>query len=161
MSSDWTCRWLCLILVLIFECEPIKWLPTTNWVRVNTVIFHNLNYFLMINTLFHNLNHFLMINILLRCVFWREMKAGKGEENVYFKKSREFSLTWRPPPRGGKVGNLFMIFFRHPRVKFALFYVAICDNWGQENRGIKAFRWNISQEIFRFLRVILTSEITL
>ena len=78
------------------------------------------------------------------------------------KKSREFSLTRRPPPpRGGKVGNLFMIFFRHPRVKFALFYVAIRDNWGQENRGIKAFRWNISQEIFRFLRVILTSEITL
>ena len=61
----------------------------------------------------------------------------------------------------GKVGNLFMIFFRHPRVNFALIFVAICDNLGQENRGIKAFKLNISQEIFGFLRVILTSEIKL
>ena len=50
-----------------------------------------------------------------------------------------------------------MIFFWHPRVNFALFFVAIRDNLGQENRGIKAFKLNISQEIFEFFRVILTS----
>ena len=54
-----------------------------------------------------------------------------------------------------------MIFFQPPRFKFALFFAAIRDNLDQENRGVKAFKLNISQEIFRFLRVILTSEITL
>ena len=54
-----------------------------------------------------------------------------------------------------------MIFFQHPRIKFVLFYVTIRDNWGQENRVVKAFKLNISQEIFGFLKVILTSEITL
>ena len=54
-----------------------------------------------------------------------------------------------------------MIFFQHPRVNFALTFGAIWDNLGQENRGRKAFKLNISQEIFGFLRVILTSEITL
>ena len=38
------------------------------------------------------------------------------------KKSREFSLTPRPPPRGGKVGNLFMIFYRYQTVNFVLFF---------------------------------------
>ena len=54
-----------------------------------------------------------------------------------------------------------MIFFQHPRVNFALIFVAIRENLGQENRGRKAFKLNISQEIFGFLRVILTSEIKL
>ena len=42
-----------------------------------------------------------------------------------------------------------------------LFFVAICDNLCKENRGVKAFKLNISQFFFGFLRVILTSEITL
>ena len=37
-----------------------------------------------------------------------------------------------------KVGNLFMIFFQHTRVKFALFIDAIHDiwNWGKGYKGI-------------------------
>ena len=33
---------------------------------------------------------------------------------------------------GGIVGNLFIIFFQNPRVKFALFFDSICDNLAQE-----------------------------
>ena len=59
---------------------------------------------------------------------------------------------------GGTVGNLFRIFFQHPRVKFALFLDAICNNWAQEKGGNKAIKLNISQRICVFLGVILTSE---
>ena len=57
------------------------------------------------------------------------------------KKSREFSLPPRPPPRPpSKVGNLFMIFFQHPRVKFTLFNDTIHNIWNQGKRGT---RYNI------------------
>ena len=37
--------------------------------------------------------------------------------------SRIFPISETPPAWGGKVGNLFMFFFQHPRVKFMLFLV--------------------------------------
>ena len=53
-----------------------------------------------------------------------------------------------------------MIFSQNPRVKFALFFDAILDNLAQKLEGTKAFKLNIFQEIFGFLRVILTPEST-
>ena len=61
---------------------------------------------------------------------------------------------------GGKVGNLFMIFFQHLRVKFLLFFDAIQYIWDRGNRGTMVFKLNIFQRIFGDLRVILTSEST-
>ena len=51
-----------------------------------------------------------------------------------------------------------MIFFRHPRVKFALFFYLIRDNLAKEKKGTKAIKLNISQTNFSFLGVILTFE---
>ena len=51
-----------------------------------------------------------------------------------------------------------MIFFRHPRVKFALFFDAIRNNLAPKSGGTKAIKFNISQRSFVFLGVILTSE---
>ena len=49
-------------------------------------------------------------------------------------------------------------FFRHPRVKFTLFFDAICDNFVQEKDGTKEIKLYISMIFWVFLRVILTSE---
>ena len=59
----------------------------------------------------------------------------------------EFSILFQPPPlRWGKVWNLFMIFFEHPRDKFALFFDAFCNIWDQGKRGIQNYwvvqKWN-------------------
>ena len=51
---------------------------------------------------------------------------------------------------GGMVGNLFIIFFQNPRVKFALFFDAIRNNLAQKLEGTKAFKLNIFQEMFGF-----------
>ena len=53
-----------------------------------------------------------------------------------------------------------MIFFQHPRVKFALFIDAIHDIWNQGKRGTRVFILNIFQRIIGYLRVIWTSEST-
>ena len=75
---------------------------------------------------------------------------GKGSK-IKKNKSREFSLFPRPPPaRGGKVGNLFMIFFQHPRVKFALFFDATHNIWNLRKRGTMVFKLNIFQRIFGY-----------
>ena len=44
-----------------------------------------------------------------------------------------------------------MIFFQHPRVKFALFIDAIHDIWNQGKRGTRVFILNIFQRIVGYL----------
>lgn len=63
------------------------------------------------------------------------------------KKSREFSLTQRPLPWGeGKVGNLFIIFYKN------------YENWAKEKRDTMAFKFNIS--FLKVFKVFFTSEST-
>ena len=73
----------------------------------------------------------------------------EGSKNKKKKKYGIFHTFFTPPPRQGKVWNLFMIFFQHARVKFALFFDMICYIWAQGKMGIVAFKLNMFQRIFQ------------
>ena len=79
---------------------------------------------------------------------------------MIIKKSREFSLSPRPPPPPLESREFIYDFFQHPRFKFALVFDAIQDIWNQGKRGTRKFKLNIFQRIVGYLRVIWTSEST-
>ena len=92
--------------------------------------------------------------------FLLQIYLGRGS-NKKKKKVGNFPYPRAPPrPPPSKVGNLFMIFFQHPRVKFSLFIDAIHDIWNQGKRGTRVFILNIFQRIVGYLRVICTFEST-
>ena len=84
---------------------------------------------------------------------------GRGSK-IKKNKSREFSLSPRPPPPPLESREFIYDFFQHPRFKFALVFDAIQDIWNQGKRGTRKFKLNIFQRIVGYLRVIWTSEST-
>ena len=63
---------------------------------------------------------------------------GKGSNKK--KKVGNFPYLRDPPAPPSKVGNLFMIFFQHPRVKFALF-IDVIYNIGTREKGVQGYSY--------------------
>ena len=62
---------------------------------------------------------------------WVTIWIREGFKNKIKKKYGIFHTFFTPPLRWGKVWNLFMIFFQHPRDKFPLFFDTIHKIWDQ------------------------------
>ena len=75
--------------------------------------------------------------VAFRFGYWNSVR--EGFKNKIKKKYGIFHTFLTPPLRWGKVWNLFMIFFDHPRDKFALFFDAFHNIWDQGKRGIMVF----------------------
>ena len=72
----------------------------------------------------------------------------KGLKKKKKKKQGIFPISETPPARGGKVGNLFMIFFQHPSVKFTSF-LAQFTTYGTGEKGVQWYSNSIFFWVFQ------------